>query len=106
MTEQEFIDRCDHTLEAIEDALEDCGVEVDAARQGPVLELEFDDGSKIIVNGNAPVREMWVAARTGAHHFRDEAGRWVDTRSGEELFATLSRLVSQLGGEAVVLAAR
>ena len=103
MTEQEFQDLSERTLDAVEDALDACGADVETSRSGPVLQLEFDDGSKIIVNGNAPVREIWVAARAGGHHFRRDGARWVDTRSGEELFASLSRLVSQQGGAPVVL---
>jgi len=105
MTEQQFQQECERTLTAIENAIDACGVDVETSRSGQVLELEFDNGSKIIVNGNAPVREVWVAARSGGFHFRWADGCWVDTRSGEELFVNLSRLVSQQGGLAVVLRA-
>jgi CyaY protein len=105
MTEQQFQQECERTLTAIENAIDACGADVETSRSGQVLELEFDNGSKIIVNGNAPVREVWVAARSGGFHFRWADGRWVDTRSGEELFVNLSRLVSQQGGQAVVLRA-
>ena len=105
MTEQQFQQECERTLTAIENAVDACGADVETSRSGQVLELEFDNGSKIIVNGNAPVREVWVAARSGGFHFRWADGRWVDTRSGEELFVNLSRLVSQQGGQAVVLRA-
>jgi len=105
MTEQEFQQACERTLTAIENAIDACAADVETSRSGQVLELEFDDGSRIIVNGNAPVREVWVAARSGGFHFRWADGRWVDTRSGEELFVNLSRLVSQQGGQAVLLRA-
>ncbi len=103
MTEREFHELCDRALRVIEDALDASGVEVESSRSGNVLELEFDDGSKVIVNGNSPLQEIWVAAKSGGFHFRHDAGRWVDTRSGEELFACLSRVVSQQGGAPVLL---
>jgi CyaY protein len=103
MSEKQFHEQCERTLRAIENAIDACGVDIDTSRSGQVLELEFDDGSKIIVNGNEPVREIWVAARSGAFHYRDDAGKWVDTRSGDELFATLSRLASQQAGTQVDL---
>jgi CyaY protein len=65
--------------------------------------MEFDDDSKIIVNGNTPLREIWVAAKAGGFHYRLHDGRWTDTRSGDELFAALSRLVSQQSGTPVRL---
>jgi CyaY protein len=98
MTEPEFLDACDRVLSAIEDAVDRCGVDIESSRSGNVLELEFDDGSKIIVNGNAPVREIWVAARSGAFHCRFEGGAWVDTRGAGELFALLSELSSRQAG--------
>ncbi len=103
MTEREFHELCDRALRAIEDAIDASGVDVESSRSGNVLELEFDDGSKVIVNGNTPLREIWVAAKSGGFHFRRDAERWVDTRSGEDLFACLSRVVSQQGGAPVLL---
>jgi len=103
MTEQEFMTHCERTLGAIEDAIDASGASVETSRSGTVLELEFDDATKIIVNGNTPLREVWVAAKSGGFHFRRHDERWVDTRSGDELFASLSRLVSLQAGTAVVL---
>ena len=104
MSEQEFQEQCERILRGIEDALDARGADVESSRMDKVLELEFDDGSKIIVNGNAPVREVWIAARSGGFHFRHVDGQWLDTRSGNELFTFLSELVSQQTGEAIVLA--
>src|SRR6185436_2078031 len=91
-------------LQRIERALEEGGVDADFdLKEGGVLELEFDDGSKIIVNRHGAAREIWVAARSGGFHFRWDGSAWRDTRDGAELFATLSRLVSAQGGTGVIL---
>jgi len=56
-----------------------------------VLELEFADGSRIVVNRHSAARQIWVAARSGGYHFRWDGSHWVDTReSGELLAARLS----------------
>ncbi len=109
MTESEFLDLADATLGAIEAELErvadDADLDVECARSGNVLEIEFvDNGSKIIVNSQAPLQEIWVAARSGGFHYKREGGRWVNTRDGSELFAALSAIVSQQGGVKVSLA--
>jgi CyaY protein len=70
-----------------------------------VLEIEFDDGEKIIVNRHGAAREIWVAARSGGFHFRWDGSAWKDTRDGAELFAALSRLVSAQSGTGVILSA-
>ena len=105
MSEQAFLTVCDRLLDAIEDALDAAGVEVDTLRSGHLLEIEFEDGAKIVVNGQAPLQEIWVAARSGGFHFRQrDDGRWCDTRSSEDLAKVLSRCVSEHCPAAVTLA--
>jgi len=108
MTESEFLVLAEAALNAIEAALEragsDTGLDVECNRSGNILEIEFiDNGSKIIVNSQAPMQQLWVAARAGGFHYRLQEGRWLDTRDGSELFAELSKMVSAQGGAAVVL---
>jgi CyaY protein len=103
MTESEFLARAEHALTAIEVALERASdegkLDVECSRSGNVLEIEFiDDGSKIIVNSQAPMQELWVAARSGGFHYRHENDLWLNTRDGSELFASLSKVVSEQGG--------
>jgi len=108
MTESEFLDLAEKTLAQIELALEAVADQVDleCSRSGNVLEIEFIDGaSKIIVNSQAPMQELWVAARAGGFHFKRADQHWVDTRSGKELFATLSELVSAQAGQACLVQA-
>jgi CyaY protein len=91
-------------LDRVEAALEASGIDADfELKEGGVLEIEFADQSKIIVNRHAAAREIWVAARAGGFHFRWDGAAWRDTREGSELFAALSKLVSAQGGEAVLL---
>jgi iron-sulfur cluster assembly protein CyaY len=104
MDESEFEARAAAALEAIERALEAAAVDTDfELKEGGILEIEFDDGSKMIVNRHGAAREIWVAARSGGFHFRWDGTAWRDTRSGEELFAALSELVSQQLGRRVRL---
>jgi CyaY protein len=104
MDEREFESRATPALQAIERALEESGAELDfELKEGGVLEIEFEDGSKIIVNRHGAAREIWVAARSGGFHFRWDGEAWRDTRDGAELFAALSELVSQQLGRGVRL---
>ncbi len=109
MTDTEFLDLAETTLDAIEaafDRLNDEDVlDVECTRSGNVLEIEFiDNGSKIIVNSQAPLQEMWVAARSGGFHYKRVGQEWRNTRDGSELFASLSTYASQQGGGQVSLA--
>lgn len=108
MDEQEFLKRADAQLAAIETVLEsllDAG-EIDfdiEIKPGGVMELEFDNGSKIIINRHAAAREIWLAARSGGFHYRWDGAQWVGTRDGEGLLAALSRCMSEQSGQPVSL---
>lgn len=105
MDDKDFNRQADAALARLEAALEACGADLDfELAAGGVLEIEFADGSKIIVNRHAAAREVWVAARAGGFHFRWDGAAWVDTRDGAELMAKLSDLASRQAGEPVLLA--
>jgi iron-sulfur cluster assembly protein CyaY len=99
MNEIDFEAQAGAALEALERALENAGEDLDyELKAGGILEIEFEDGSKIIVNRHAAAREIWVAARSGGFHYRWDGQAWRNTRDGSELFEALSALVSgQLG---------
>ena len=108
MSEREFLDLAESTLNTIEEAMDRLNdedvIDVECKRSGNVLEIEFiDNGSKIIVNSQAPMKEMWVAAKSGGFHYRYQNGAWINTRDGSELYAALSVLASEQGGAAVTL---
>ena len=88
----------------IESALEACGVDIDIEpKPGGILELEFDNGTKMIINRHTAAREIWVAAKSGGFHFRPQNGRWINTRDGADLWAMLAALASAQAGEPVEL---
>ena len=79
--------------------LDDDVVDIDTHRNGGLLELSFEDGSKIVVNTQPPLHELWLASRAGGYHFRHEAGSWVDTRDGTPFLEVLSREASTQAGK-------
>ena len=104
MNDAEFEKLADQTLARVEFAFEESGLDADLQlKEGGVLEIEFDDGSKLIVNRHRPAREIWVAARSGGFHFRWDGAVWRDSRDGGELFEALSRLASLHSGQPVRL---
>lgn len=104
MTDTEFEALAEAALAAVERAIEASGLDIDIQAKGTgVLELEFQDGSKMIINRHAAAREIWVAARSGGFHFRHDGTVWRDTRDAAELYTALSRLVSAQAGAPVTL---
>ncbi len=104
LSDSEFHAKAGAVLSAIEtrvDALlQDDVIDIDTQRTGGLLELSFPNGSKLIINTQPPLHEIWLAARRGGYHYR-WAGedRWVDTRSGQEFFAALNECASEQAGK-------
>ena len=82
--------------------LQDDVIDIDSERTGGLLELSLPGGSKIVVNTQPPLQELWLATRGGGHHFKHVDGAWRDTRDGAEFFARLSEAASTQGGKALV----
>ena len=107
MNESDFNQLAEDTMTAIEEAIDDCGVDIDYDSAGGILSLEFGNASQIIVNKQTPLSQLWVAARSGGFHFDYDASDqcWRLQGSGEELFSCLSRYCTEQAGEEVRLGA-
>ena len=105
MNESDFNQLSEQTMLAIEEAIDECGVDIDYDNAGGILTLEFDNGSQIIINKQTPLTQLWVAARSGGFHFDYDADGqcWRLQGGGEELFSCLSRYCGEQAGEAVTL---
>lgn len=97
MNDSEFIQLAETAFSRMEQGLEDAGLDFEQPADG-ILEIEFDDGGKMIVNRHGVAHEIWVAARAGGFHFRHDGTNWLDTRDGTELFARLAVLIAAQGG--------
>jgi len=85
---------------AVDRLLQDDVIDIDASRTGGLLELSFPGGSKIVLNTQPPVHELWMAARRGGYHYKYVDGRWLD-REGAEFFEALSSCASEQAGVAL-----
>ncbi len=90
--------------EQIDAWLEADVVDIDTHRTGGLLELSMPGGSKIVLNTQPPLQELWMAARSGGYHFKWDGSQWVD-REGQEFLARLSRCASEQSGQALKFSA-
>jgi CyaY protein len=95
MTELEFTQRADATLARIESLIDDCDGDLDYSRSGNVLEVELENGAKIILNRHDANQEIWLAAKSGGFHYAWQNEQWFSQRDGSELFAKLKELMPQ-----------
>ncbi len=107
MNETEFLARVDRILDSVEAQadtwFENLDLDVETRREGHVLNLVFDNGYQIVINSQAPLQEILVAARSGAFHYRFDGENWKDTRAGQDLHDALSRLCSEASGRSLVV---
>ena len=97
MNESEFNQLADAALARIETAIDDCGSDVECNRSGNVLEIEFGNGQRIIINRHDVNREIWVAAKSGGFHYAWLDGAWHSRRDDSELFGKLAELFAAQG---------
>jgi CyaY protein len=80
MNDSEFLKLAETAFSRIQQGLEDSDLDFELPADG-ILEVEFDDGSKLVINRHNVAREIWVAARSGGFHFRHDGSAWHDTRT-------------------------
>jgi CyaY protein len=103
MNESEFDKKATDALLYIEQAIEQSGAEIDFEGTGGILTLEFENGSKIIINKQGAAKQIWVAAQSGGYHYGFADGRWINDQGGGELMRELSRFIREQSGEDVAL---
>jgi CyaY protein len=106
MTESDYQQLIDNTLIAIEDALEQQEIDIDYETVSGILTLQFSDNSKIVINRQPAVEQLWIAAKSGGFHLNYDSSQmtWIsDADSSLNLSRLLSRLCSEQAGEKVQL---
>ncbi len=106
--ENEYVQAAQSTLRALIDALDALpGDGFEAELANDIITIEFTDGTKYIVNSHRAARQIWMAAERTAWHFDFDApsNRWRAAKTGDELFATVERVLGSKLGRTLHLAA-
>jgi CyaY protein len=102
MTDLEFLDTAERLLTRIETSCDRINDETDAdidnQRVGGMITITFSNRSQIIVNLQKPLHEVWLAAKSGGHHYKFKDSAWQDTKGKGEFFENLSRFGSAQAG--------
>ena len=100
LSEARYHDLVDAVQESVEDVFDDTSLDVDLENSGGVLTVRFDNGSQLIFSRQEPLRQLWLAARSGGFHFDyDQASeRWICDSSDELLGEMLARITLEQSG--------
>ena len=98
LTEARFHDLVDATQQALEELLEDHADDIEIS--AGMMTIKFDNGSQLIISRQEPLRQLWLAARSGGFHFDydEESGKWSCEKSEELLGEVLARCVQDQTG--------
>jgi CyaY protein len=106
ISEPDYRARAYPELAALVAALDAYPDELFAELEGDVLNIEFEDRSKYVVNSHAAARQIWLAAERSAWHFDyvEERSSWLDSKTqAVELWAQLEQLLARKLGHPVQL---
>ena len=106
ISEQDYEARALPELRALVDALD--GLElsgIECELSSDILTIELSGGDRYVVNSHRAARQIWMAADRSAWHFDwdSERSAWIAKKTGDELWSTLSRVLSSKLGQPVAL---
>ena len=93
MNDSEFHRLADTLWLTIEERLDDWDgdSDIDCEINGGVLTITFENGSKIIINRQEPLHQVWLATKQGGYHFDMKGDEWICDRSGETFWDLWNR---------------
>lgn len=100
LSEARFHDLVDATQQALEDIFDESGLDVDLENSAGVLTVKFENGSQLIFSRQEPLRQLWLAARSGGFHFDydEDSSAWMCDSSDELLSEMLARVTLEQAG--------
>ena len=101
MNDTEFHQLVDIQMQNIEEAIDESEADVDYEVTGNVMTLEFENRSLIIINRQEPMREIWLASKSGGFHFKLIDDKWTCSKTGMELFEIVKEECVKHAGEEI-----
>lgn len=104
MNDSEFHQLADQLLLNIEETLDDFDgdADIDYQTHGSVMTLSFENGTKIVINRQEPLHQVWLATKAAGYHFNYRDGAWLCDRSGQAFYELLTEAASVQAGETVI----
>lgn len=101
MNDTEFHQLVDEQLEIIEQTIDESGADIDYETSGNVMTLDFENGSQIIINRQEPMKEIWLASKSGGFHFKWTNEQWICSKTGMELLQMIKQECEKQAGESI-----
>lgn len=102
MNDSKFLMLADELYQKIEHCIEKEAADIDYDQNGSLLTLEFDNRTKLIINRQQPLHQIWLATLENGYHYNYVDGKWIDDRSGDEFLNFLSAAILKQSNERVI----
>lgn len=103
LSERDFERLADEELNRLVEALTEATDEIDPDLQMGVLSINFEDGTKFVVNSHRAARQIWMAAERKAWHFDYDPDKKAWIAGDDELWQTVTGAVSRQVGSDLTL---
>src|SRR5215471_9141960 len=109
LEERDFQKKCDAALAELKHRLLDAGDAhgFDVEGESGKLEVIFEEPepAKFVISPNTPIREIWISALSTSFKlgWSEARNAFILDKTGEDLYAVMSRVVSQQLGEQVTV---
>lgn len=104
MVAQQYYKAVETCLEHVSNRL-DAFEELDVTSADGLVTIEFDDGTRFVLNRQSAASQIWFAAGARAWHYNwdplEEA--WVDDRDGHDLLGRIAEVVGDKLGRPVTV---
>ena len=101
MNDSQYHQLVDDAFERIEQTMDSDDFDIECDINGGVLTLEFENRSQIIINRQEPMREIWLASKSGGFHFKLIEDKWTCSKTGMELFEMVKEECVKHAGEEI-----
>lgn len=95
MNDSQYHQLVDDLLISLEEMLDDVEADIDYESASSILTLIFVNGTKIIINKQPPLHQLWVATKFNGHHFNYQEGLWIDERTGAEFWQFMNEAATK-----------
>ncbi len=102
MNDSQFHELADNLMNYIEESLDHIDYDIDCEIHGNVMTLTFENQSKIVINRQVAIHQIWLASKVQGYHFDYHEGHWICTRTKQNFMSILSEAASQQAGQTIL----
>lgn len=95
LSNSQFHDLVDATQRNLEDIIDDSDVDIDIESSAGILTLTFENQNQVILSRQEPLKQLWLADRSGGFHFDydNEQATWLCVGNQQTLTQMLGEIL-------------